>query len=76
MTGRPAQKVEGVEIDKALYSRLCELHGTVKLGGMTMHEALENAIQSSAYDLKREHLPDGDYGSGHAPFQVTQDHRM
>lgn len=63
VTGRPAQKVEGVEIDKALYSRLCELHGTVKLGGMTMHEALEKAIQSSAYDLKREHLPDGDYGA-------------
>lgn len=62
ITGKPSARVRGVEIDKRLYSRLCELHGTVKLGGRTMHETLRALFDSPGYDIKREHLKDGIYG--------------
>lgn len=62
VTGKPSMQIRGVKIDKRLYSRLCELHGTVKLGGRTMHETLQALFDSPQYDRNREHLKDGIYG--------------
>lgn len=56
--GAPSKSLGGVELDAAQYSRLCELHGTIKIGGKTLHESLTEAMRGYRYDLRREHTPD------------------
>lgn len=54
----PTRKLEGVELTTEQYSRLMELHGTVRIGRLTMYQALEKAINSAQYDLGRERYED------------------
>ena len=54
----PAKDLGGVDLNEKQYSRLCELHGTVKIGGKTMLQALEQTMKSSRYDIKRERIDD------------------
>lgn len=58
VTGAPPKQLEGVGLNAAQYSRLCELHGTVKIGGKTMQQALERLINSPGYDKNRDQHPD------------------
>ena len=53
--GRPSGKLYGVELTSEQYSRLCELHGKIELGGRILHEALEAVITSPLY----RNAPDG-----------------
>jgi len=56
--GAPGKKLKGVELDGEQYSRLCELQGTLKINGLTQHEALARLMKSPAYDLDRRKMPD------------------
>lgn len=51
--GPPAKKLKGVELSEAQFSRLQELHGTVRIGGKTLYETLEELFNSADYDLHR-----------------------
>ena len=62
VTAAPQKTLEGVKLNGWQYSRLTELHGTVKIGGRTMHEALEKFINSPRYDLHRQHQADAPEG--------------
>lgn len=60
VTGAPAKEIDGVPLDAKQYSRLCELHGGIRLpDGRNMYDVLHDAMQSEGYDLKRERLGDG-----------------
>lgn len=54
--GEPMRKIENgdVELTDEQYQRLCELHGTMKLGGKTMVDRLYDVITSKAYDKDRK----------------------
>lgn len=54
----PTRKMDGVELSSAQYSRLLELHGTVRIGRLTMHQALERVMSSAAYDRERSRYTD------------------
>lgn len=56
--GAPGRTLKGVELNSAQYSRLCELQGTIKLGGVTQHERLERLMKSTAYDMGRKRFQD------------------
>lgn len=56
--GPPSEKIHGTELTGSQYSRLNELHGTLKIGGKTMYEAMGELINSPEYDLERQFLGD------------------
>lgn len=56
--GPPANKLKGVELSATQLSRLQELHGTVRVGGKTLYESLEELFNSPDYDLHRHTLAD------------------
>lgn len=56
--GAPLRTLKGIPLTPEQYSRYCELHGTIQLGGKTMMEALEKTMKSKAYDYKRERIAD------------------
>lgn len=56
--GPPAKRLKGIELSSAQLSRLQELHGTIRVGGKTMYETLEELFNSSDYDLHRRLLAD------------------
>lgn len=62
VTGAPKKELEGVKLNAEQYSKLCELHGTVRLGGKTMSEALEGLFSRRDYDRNREQRPDAPDG--------------
>lgn len=45
----PTRKINGVELNSEQYSRLNELHGTVRLGRYTLHQRLEKLFESERY---------------------------
>lgn len=45
----PTRKLNGVELDETQYSRLLELHGTIRLGRYTMKERLDALFQTERY---------------------------
>ena len=51
--GAPSKDMRGVELTTAQLSRLNEIHGTVRIQGKTMQEALERLFLSPSYDLSR-----------------------
>ena len=51
--GAPLETLHGVELSGEQYSRLLELHGTTRIGGRSMHEALQALIESPGYDVER-----------------------
>jgi hypothetical protein len=62
---------DGIEMTAAQYSRFCELHGTIKLGGKTLEEALVDLFNSPSYDRARKvHGEDGDLISGRRPKMI------
>lgn len=56
--GAPPHKLKAVELDGEQYSRLCELQGSLKIGGLTQHERLKRLMKSSSYDINRRRMPD------------------
>lgn len=54
----PVREIDGVELSTEQYARLKQLHGTIKVGGKTLQEALHEVINSESYDKKREKVPD------------------
>lgn len=56
--GPPMRSLHNVHLTPEEYSRYCELHGTVKIGGKTLMEALNDLMHSPAYDYKRERIAD------------------
>lgn len=54
----PSKEFRGVRLTPAQYSRLNQLHGTIRISGRTMLETLEAVMQSPAYDIKRERVDD------------------
>jgi len=50
--------VRGVELNSEQYSRLCELHGTISIGGKTLYEAIKETMESKAYDIERKYRDD------------------
>ena len=54
--GGPSRTQNGVRLSDEQYSRLCELHGTLKIGGLTLMQALEREARSAAY----QRVPEGD----------------
>ncbi len=45
----PTRKINGVELDTEQYSRLLELHGTIRNGRYTMHQALGRLFEREQY---------------------------
>lgn len=54
----PTRKIKGVDLTEAEYSRYLELHGTVKIGRRTLHEALAATMEKQSYDKDRERFGD------------------
>jgi hypothetical protein len=54
----PLKKLGSIELDPKQYDRYLELHGTVKIGGMTMYQRIEKTMQRGDYDLDRKRYPD------------------
>lgn len=54
--GGPARTQNGIRLSDEQYSRLCELHGTLKIGGLTLMQALERKVRTTAY----QRLPKGE----------------
>lgn len=78
--GAPSKTLSGVELDGEQYSRLCELQGTITIGGKTLHEKLGAVMNSHRYDLDRERAPDmpGDMTSPRAAMveDVIREYRQ
>lgn len=51
---KPEYRIGKVELNTAQKSEYARLHGTIKLNGKTLMEALEQTINSSAYDKERK----------------------
>lgn len=49
----PQKKINGVDLTAQEYSDYCRYHGTVKIDGYTLYEALEKTINSREYDVLR-----------------------
>lgn len=64
----PSKTIGNVELTPQQYSRLCELHGTVKVQGKTLQQFLKDTMQRPEYDINRERIPD-------APDEYTS-HRI
>lgn len=56
--GEPQHTLNGIKLSASQYADLCELHGTVKIGGLTMHQRLERLFKSPGYDLARKNKGD------------------
>lgn len=56
--GPPPKELGGVELTGQQYSRLCQLQGTHRIGGLTLHERLERIMASPSYDIGRKRMPD------------------
>lgn len=54
--GGPSRTQNGIRLSDEQYSRLCELHGTLKIGGLTLMQALEREVRTTAY----QRLPEGE----------------
>lgn len=54
----PSNDIGGVKLDPQQVSDYARLHGTLKLNGRTMTEAIEKLMDSREYDYKRERIPD------------------
>lgn len=54
--GGPSRTMSSQRLTDEQYSRLCELHGTLRIGGKNLMEALESTVRTSAYQA----LPEGD----------------
>jgi hypothetical protein len=54
--GGPARTIQGVRLSDEQYSRYCELHGTLTIGGKTLMDALTQLVQTSSY----QSLPKGE----------------
>lgn len=62
---QPPKTYKGVELSPEQYSRACELHGTITIGGKTLEEALIDLFESPQYDRKNERIaPDDDPVAG------------
>lgn len=59
VTGAPAKELHGVPLTSEQYSRLCELHGGMKIDGKSMYDVLHTVVNSEGYDINRERLGDG-----------------
>lgn len=57
----PTRELAGVELDSGQYSRLCELSGTVRIGGRTLMQALERLFASRSYRVRPD-APNGEKG--------------
>lgn len=62
VVGKPAKEIRGVELTSEQYSRFTELHGTIRIGGKTMEQALQQLINSPAYDKERRRMQDPEEG--------------
>ena len=54
--GGPSRTQNGQRLTDEQYSRLCELHGTLRIGGKTLMQALEVLARSASY----RRLPEGE----------------
>lgn len=54
--GGPSRTQNGQRLTDEQYSRLCELHGTLRIGGKTLMQALEALARSASY----RRLPEGE----------------
>lgn len=60
--GNPQKKINGAELTPQEYSDYCRLHGSIKIDGRTLYEALEKVVSSSKYDAGRMTTPDPNDG--------------
>lgn len=58
--GDPSEKIAGYKLSPHEYAALCETIGTIKLGGKTLYEALDEIISSESYQRDIELNPDPD----------------
>lgn len=64
----PSKTWKGVKLNDSQVSELYRLHGTIKLNGRTLEEALIDLFNSPVYDKERKmHPDDTDIISGHRP---------
>lgn len=54
----PAKTMGAIDLTPQQYARLNQLHGTVKVRGKTMMEALQQEMETPRYDIKRERMID------------------
>ena len=66
--GAPDRRIYGnTELTPQQYSRLLELHGTIKLQGKTLYERLDELFKSQKYDINRERFDDPPLGMEGGP---------
>jgi hypothetical protein len=70
--GAPDRKLKQMEdLSPQQYSRLLELHGTIKLQGKTLYERLDQLFKSEKYDINRERFDDPPLGMDSGPRAET-----
>lgn len=69
----PRTLSDGSRLTPEQYSRLCELHGTIKVQGRTLKESLETLFNSEKYDINRERLADPILEADNDPRSDTVD---
>jgi hypothetical protein len=67
----PGRSYRNVELNPQQYSRLLELHGTIKLQGKTLYERLDELFKSEKYDINRERFDDPPLGMSGGPRAET-----
>lgn len=55
----PDRKIGRISLSSEQFQDWNRMMGTVRLGGRSLHQALERAMQSNHYDLSRDRVPDG-----------------
>lgn len=60
--GKPEKAIHGVTLTPEQYSRFCQLHGTIKISGKTLHDALAETIAHPRYDQARRVQGDAPLG--------------
>lgn len=70
--GAPDRRIYGNnELTPQQYSRLLELHGTIKIQGKTLYERLDELFKSKKYDINRERFDDPPLGMDGGPRAET-----
>lgn len=69
----PPGVIDGVRLTTSQISDYHRLHGTVKIGGKTMLQALERVMKTSRYDIERAKYPDSPDGLTSRRLVLIQD---
>lgn len=72
----PPYSLNGVGLTEAQHSRYCELIGTTRINGKTLHQTLSGLVASAQYDAERQRNLDEDGGRAQAVNRIITAYRQ